>query len=553
VPSLLLDVAPQYLAVDDAESVDRLPMGGIFVNAVGLTRALLKYGTFDRYYYLDIRHDTPPLDIERDDRLTRLTLANIETLSDEEELVLFRGGPNLSKYVPFRASRNRFQWPICGVTHGVGDPYDLSQYVCSFLLSLRPYDAIICTSDSVHRALIALLKGLQRCSSLDLSGHEPQFLETPQLPLGVKEEGITLNDKEEARRLLGIPPSEFVLLYFGRLSVENKCDFHPLIAWFATCSSLPTSSILLIGGHDLGNRASVELRRFSARVGGHSVMIWPNPKHTERRLLLSAADAFVSLSDTTLEAFGLTVVEAMLAGLPVLASEWNGYKELVRHGQDGFLIPTTLPEDTRLYNEISSLADMRPILSQSVVINMHDFQEYCTVLARNKPLRLELGAAARKRAEELYSWRTLVPRYEAQWRHQLAEGAAHQCGKQTCEPGEASFIDYAAVFAHYASGQWGDKMIVRCGDLEPRIERLFHEGALFSDTGVDFRCDVDRFIVERLRNRDADTIGDLIHGCLSQGQGWSELLVRAQVGRLLKYGVLALAAVGAKSHRSASD
>ena len=51
-----------------------------------------------------------------------------------------------------------------------------------------------------------------------------------RLPLGVKEEGITLNDKEEARRLLGIPPLEFVLLYFGRLSVENKCDFHPLIA-----------------------------------------------------------------------------------------------------------------------------------------------------------------------------------------------------------------------------------------------------------------------------------------------------------------------------------
>jgi hypothetical protein len=64
MPSLLLDVSPDYLVVDDAESVDRLPMGGIFVNAVGLTRALLKYGTFDKYYYLDIRHDTPPLNIE---------------------------------------------------------------------------------------------------------------------------------------------------------------------------------------------------------------------------------------------------------------------------------------------------------------------------------------------------------------------------------------------------------------------------------------------------------------------------------------------------------
>lgn len=546
MPSLLLDVSPDYLVVDDAESVDRLPMGGIFVNAIGLTKALLKHGTFDKYYYLDIRHDTPPLNIEGGDRLTRLTLANIDTLAAEEELLLFRGGPHLSKYVPLRASHNRFEWPICGVTHGVGDPYDLSRYVFSSFLSLEPYDAIICTSDAVHRAFVALHDGLRRCSSLTLSGYEPRFIETPHLPLGVTEEGTAFNDKEEARRLLGIPPSEFVLLYFGRLAVENKCDFHPLIASFATCSSLPKGSVLLLGGHDLGHRASAGLRQFSARIGGHSVLVFPNPKNTERRLLLSAADAFVSLSDTTLEAFGLTVVEAMLAGLPVLASAWNGYKELVRHGTDGFLIPTALPEDTRPYNPIGSMADIRAILSQSVVINMHDFQEYCTVLARNKPLRLELGAAARKRAEEMYGWRNLVPRYEAQWRHQLAEGAAHQRGRRTCGREDASFIDYASVFAHYASGQWGDTMIVRCGDLEPRIEHLFREGSLFSDAGVSFRSDLDCFIVEDLRSRGTATIGDLTRSCRSQGQGWSELLVRAQVGRLLKYGVLAPAAAGAQ-------
>jgi hypothetical protein len=234
----------------------------------------------------------------------------------------------------------------------------------------------------------------------------------------------------------------------------------------------------------------------------------------------------------------------MLAGLPVLASAWNGYKELVRHGQDGFLIRTALPEDTRPYNPISSMTDMRAVLSQSVVIDMHDFQEYCTVLARNKPLRLELGAAARKRAEEMYGWKNLVPRYEAQWRHQLAEGVAHRRGRPKGGQDNASFIDYASVFAHFGSGKWGDKMIVRCGDLEPRIEQLFHEGELFSDTRVGFRSELDHFIVERLRNRGTETIGDLIQGCLSQRQEWSELLVRAQIGRLLKYGVLA----GAGSH-----
>ena len=33
-------------------------------------------------------------------------------------------------------------------------------------------------------------------------------------------------------------------------------------------------------------------------------------------------------------------VEAMASGLPVIVSDWDGYKETVRDGVDGFRIPT---------------------------------------------------------------------------------------------------------------------------------------------------------------------------------------------------------------------
>jgi glycosyltransferase involved in cell wall biosynthesis len=49
------------------------------------------------------------------------------------------------------------------------------------------------------------------------------------------------------------------------------------------------------------------------------------------------------LSDNIQETFGLTPVEAMACGLPVVISDWNGYKETVDDQREGFLIPTWMP------------------------------------------------------------------------------------------------------------------------------------------------------------------------------------------------------------------
>jgi glycosyltransferase involved in cell wall biosynthesis len=59
-----------------------------------------------------------------------------------------------------------------------------------------------------------------------------------------------------------------------------------------------------------------------------------------------AADLFISLADNIQETFGLTPVEAMAAELPVLVTDWDGYRETVRDGMDGFRIPTWMPPPT---------------------------------------------------------------------------------------------------------------------------------------------------------------------------------------------------------------
>jgi glycogen synthase len=49
------------------------------------------------------------------------------------------------------------------------------------------------------------------------------------------------------------------------------------------------------------------------------------------------------MSDNIQETFGLTPLEAMAAGLPVIVGDWDGYKDTVRDGVDGFRIPSLMP------------------------------------------------------------------------------------------------------------------------------------------------------------------------------------------------------------------
>ena len=59
----------------------------------------------------------------------------------------------------------------------------------------------------------------------------------------------------------------------------------------------------------------------------------------EKKLALAAADLFCSPSDNLQETFGLSVLEAMASSLPVVASDWDGYRDLVVHGRTGWLVP----------------------------------------------------------------------------------------------------------------------------------------------------------------------------------------------------------------------
>lgn len=143
--------------------------------------------------------------------------------------------------------------------------------------------------------------------------------------------------KAALRAAAGIPADAKVAIVVGRLSRE-KGQLEALAAW-AECT-VPNGLLLLVGPDMVGHpwdtgpaaRAFVAHRglqsrvRFTGGVPAASVVDW-----------LRLAD--VAVQPSHFEAFGTAAIEAMAAGLPVIASDVGGLRDFVEPGVNGLRVP----------------------------------------------------------------------------------------------------------------------------------------------------------------------------------------------------------------------
>lgn len=136
------------------------------------------------------------------------------------------------------------------------------------------------------------------------------------IPLGV--EASPPGDPELLRaRLRGLAPGSRVLLFLSRL--DPKKNLESLIDAFAEVAGLDTSLRLLVcGGGEPGYVASLRMRADARGIGDR--MFWAGEvRDAEKASAFALADLFILPSHS--ENFGIAVVEAMAAGLPVVVSE----------------------------------------------------------------------------------------------------------------------------------------------------------------------------------------------------------------------------------------
>ena len=342
--------------------------------------------------------------------------------------IFFRYDPAIIKNALARKSFNKNLYSIVGIAHACASS-GINSLIARYIgAPIYPWDALICPSKSIRSAIQSLLKTHQDMvySQFGIKAECP--LQLPIIPIGVDTQKFdnnkNLGRRAAIRNILGTSDDTIVILYVGRLNFISKSNLLPLALSAKEVGIQTNKKIeLLFYGYfadKLNEEAFYEtLNTVCPEIKFYLV------KNGDKRFpdgVWACADIFCSMSDNIQESFGITPLEAMASSIPVLVSDWDGYRETVKNGIDGFTIPTYMPppgngkDIADLYHrEKISYGDYLGATSQSTVIDIVQLTQKLSVLVSNKDLRLKMGNLGKLRMQKEYDWCHIISAYETLW------------------------------------------------------------------------------------------------------------------------------------------
>ena len=346
---------------------------------------------------------------------------------------LYLPDPNLALHAWRRRREGAaHRYSLCGITHTTAS-HGAMDLIASFVAApLERWDALICTSRPVLAATERLLAAEAEWLAERVGAASPAALpELALIPLGVDCKAHVPNPEKRSawRRRLQVGEADVMFLFVGRLSVHAKANPAPMYIALEQAARRSRKRIPLGQAGWFANdgiRAQF-VRAANALCPSVRNVFLDGRKAEVRGEVRQAADAFISLSDNVQETFGLTPAEALAAGLPCVVSDWDGYRDTVRDGVDGWRVPTLAPPPgagaelaARHEDEIENYDRYIGYASLAVGVDVAACAEACAALASDAELRRRMGEAGRKRALEEYDWPVIVRRYQELW-HALGE------------------------------------------------------------------------------------------------------------------------------------
>ena len=387
--------------------------------------------------------------------------------------VLYYPGPDIVQSAWERSLHGHAAWSLCGVTHTTASAAAMDAITGWLAAPVHPWDAVICTSTVVQDTVKQVLETQAQHLASRMGLTRLTLPMMPVIPLGVHSEDfqITPKDRSEARAALGLHPDQCVVLYVGRLSFHAKA--HPLAMYQALQAAVirarPAQRAVLIECGWYGNAAIEAAFDDAAKLAMPGV----DRRHVDGRDAVlrgqawAAADIFCSLSDNIQETFGLTPVEAMAAGLPSVVTDWNGYRDTVRHGTDGMRIPTWAPGPGKAIELARghALGTMSydhycGHTSAAVAVDAQACADAFAVLIGSPELRRRMGDAAQLRARETFDWSRVYRQYESLWAELTRR--RHAAAKTLTAPTHPwpARMDPFTAFGTYASQTLGDDTVL---------------------------------------------------------------------------------------------
>ncbi|MBL4771145.1 MAG: glycosyltransferase [Planctomycetes bacterium] len=211
-------------------------------------------------------------------------------------------------------------------------------------------DQVVWNSEATGHAFLRHHHGLIRKATVIHNGIDANRLQP-------------MPSRTTARELLGWPANAPIALVIGRIN-SWKGQSLAVDSLALLSESHPNLHLAFVGSHPEGQeRYEKELRAHAVRSGVEDRILWH--KFSPQVAQFYAAADFLVLPSTRPEPFGLVVLEAFAAGLPVIASAHGGPMEIVRPGKDGLLFePGSAQALAASMAELLECAEVRKVMGQ---------------------------------------------------------------------------------------------------------------------------------------------------------------------------------------------
>jgi hypothetical protein len=240
-----------------------------------------------------------------------------------------------------------------------------------------------------------------------VSDYRAQPAKISLIPLAVNTKIFQPVPRVVARQQLGLSDEDFVIVYVGRVlprkDIRNIVRALALLLRRGAASPLCSDIRLLVVGGECSQPDPLvtpeigELQRLAAGLGvAEQVQCFGNRQQDSLRYFYSAGDVVVTTP--WYEPFGLTPLEGMACGRPVIGSAVGGIAYTIVDDETGFLVPARTPEalTERLYQ-----------------------------LLQHPELGTRMGRAARQRVLREFTWPLVAARTSELYEELLAEQALH--------------------------------------------------------------------------------------------------------------------------------
>jgi glycosyltransferase involved in cell wall biosynthesis len=198
------------------------------------------------------------------------------------------------------------------------------------------------------------------------------------VPCGFDQKEFHPVSKMIARLKLDLQPEEKIILQLGRMVKRKGVDnVIKAVSCLLKKKEIPIR-LIIVGGEsdDPDPEKTPEIGRLQQLVNEENIegkVLFAGRKGREDlKLYYNAADVFVSTP--WYEPFGITPLEAMACGTPVIGSNVGGIKYSVEHGKTGFLVPPNEPEVlAHRLSELLTKAELHQFMSLNSIKRVNGF------------------------------------------------------------------------------------------------------------------------------------------------------------------------------------